>query len=217
VNPGVRTIFRVLTLSAALLVSSPGLARAEWQFSPFVGYTFRGSTTFLDFDPVEDEAATDETRFNFGGSVRLIGDFPVGVEAYYVHTPGFFDSKQFNISLPRILRSRTYAAMGNVVLATPRAWNRYGLRPSLSGGIGLMHAFAEDQNRVFPFRVNLLGMNLGGGAVGFLSDNVGVRFDLRYFRNIKGVSQEDLEVPVTLGEPVRLRYWTIGFGMVIKK
>jgi hypothetical protein len=136
---------------------------------------------------------------------------------YYVHTPGFFDSKQFNISLPRILRSRTYAVMGNVVLATPRAWNRYGLRPTLSGGIGLMHAFAEDQNRVFPFRVNLLGMNLGGGAVGFLSDNVGVRFDLRYFRNIKGVSQEDLEVPVTLGEPVRLRYWTIGLGMVIKK
>ena len=53
-------------------------------------------------------------------------------------------------------------------------------------------------------------MNVGGGAVGFLSDHVGVRFDLRYFRNIKGVSQEDLEdFPVTLGEPVRLRYWTI--------
>ena len=48
--------------------------------------------------------------------------------------------------------------------------------------------------------MNLLGMNIGGGAVGMLSDRIGVRFDLRYFRNIKGVSAEDLDFPVTGGE-----------------
>jgi hypothetical protein len=61
-------------------------------------------------------------------------------------------------------------------------------------------------------------MNLGGGAVGFVSDRVGLRFDLRYFRNIRGVDPEDLEVQVTLpvGAPIRLRYWTISTGVVIK-
>ena len=62
--------------------------------------------------------------------------------------------------------------MGNVVLATPRHWNRYGLRPSLSGGIGLMHAALDDQHQVFPFTLNLFGMNIGGGR-GRLSRPIG--------------------------------------------
>jgi hypothetical protein len=218
VIPDGRTPVRVLVLSALLIFSVPSTARAEWQFTPFIGYTFKATSTFVDFDPDPDRVATDQTRINFGGAVRLIGDSPFGAEVYYVHTPGFFDPKQqFNIPLPVVLESRTYAVMGNIVLATPRNWNRYGLRPSLSGGIGLMHASEEDQLQVIRYRVNLLGMNVGGGAVGFVSDHVGVRFDLRYFRNIKGVPQDDLEFPVTVGQPVRLRYWTIGFGVVIKK
>jgi hypothetical protein len=216
VSPGERTLFRVLALSATFL-SIPGPAHAEWQFTPFIGYTFRATSTFVDFDLREDRQATDETRINFGGSVRLIGDSPIGVEAYYVHTPGFFDAKQFNLNLARVTESRTYAVMGNVVVSTPRHWNRYGLRPSLSGGIGLMHASLDDPLQILAYRQNLLGMNLGAGAVGMLSDRIGVRFDLRYFRNIKGVAAEDLEFPVTGGEPVRLRYWTVGFGVVIKQ
>jgi hypothetical protein len=219
VIPDGRTGSRVLILSAFFILSFPRIARAEWQFTPFIGYTFKATSTFVDFDLDEDRFVTDQTRLNFGGAVRLIGEWPIGLEAYYVHTPGFFDPKpQFNIVLPQVLESRTYAVMGNVVLTTPLSWNRYGLRPSLSGGIGLMHASEEDLLHVIRYRINLLGMNVGGGAVGFLSDHVGVRFDLRYFRNIKGVSQEDLgDFPVTGGDPVRLRYWTIAFGVVLKK
>jgi hypothetical protein len=219
VIPDGRMGFRILVLSACLILTLPPAARAEWQFTPFIGYTFKATSTFVDFDLDENRVATDETRLNFGGAVRLIGESPFGTEFYYVHTPDFFDPKpQFNIVLPRVLESRTYAVMGNVVLSTPRHWNRYGLRPSVSGGIGLMHASEEDQLGVIRYRVNLLGMNAGGGAVGMLSDHVGVRFDLRYFRNIKGVSQDDLgDFPVTAGEPVRLRYWTVAFGVVIKK
>ena len=80
-----------------------------------------------------------------------------------------------------------------------------------------MHASATDQLQILPYRLNLLGMNIGGGAVGFLSDHVGVRFDLRYFRNIKGIPLEELDLGITVGQPVRLRYWTIDFGVVIKK
>ena len=215
---GVWTLLRVLLFSAILFLTFPDAAAAEWQFTPFIGYTFKGSTTIVDFDLDEDREATDQTRLNFGGAVRLIGESPFGIEAYYVHTPGFFDPKRrFGIILPVVLESRTYAVMGNVVLSTPRHWNRYGLRPSLSGGIGLMHASLDDQLQVSPYTVNLVGMNIGGGAVGFVSDRVGVRFDLRDFRNIKGVPLADLDFPVTRGQPVRLRYWTVAFGVVIKK
>jgi hypothetical protein len=80
-----------------------------------------------------------------------------------------------------------------------------------------MHASASDQLQILPYRLDLLGMNIGGGAVGFLSDHVGVRFDLRYFKNIKGVPLEDLDIQITGGRPVRLRYWTLDFGVVFKK
>ena len=214
-SSGVRTLFRVLALSS-IFISLPALARAEWQFTPFIGYTFKATSTFPDFDLREDRQATDQTRINFGGAVRWIGESPIGLEAYYVHTPGFFDAKQLNLVFARVTASRTYALRGNVVVSTPRSWNRYGLRPSLSGGIGLMHASLDDELQLLAFYQNLLGMNIGGGAVGMLSDRIGVRFDLRYFRNIKGVSAEDLDFPVTGGDSVRLRYWTLGFGLVIK-
>ena len=212
-----RVSLRILGLAAGILLLVPVQARAEWQFTPFIGYTFNGSTTLLDFALINNQTANDEPHISYGGSVRLIGDGPLGVEAHFVHTPGFFDARQFLIVLPRVIESRTYAVMGNVVLTTPRAWNRYGLRPAISGGLGMIHAAALDEREVLPFSLNLWGMNVGGGAVGFVSDRVGVRFDLRYFRNIRGVPQEDLQPPVTVGAPVRLRYWTASFGVVIKK
>jgi hypothetical protein len=197
-----------------LVTASP--AHAEWQFTPFLGYTFNGSTTLIDFGLVNNQTANDEPHIDFGGSVALLGAGPIGIEGYFVHTPNFFESKQFNIFLPRTLGSRTYSMMGNVVLTIPRSWNRYGLRPMLSGGAGLIHAAVEDQGAVLGYRLNLWGVNVGGGAVGYLSDRVGVRFDLRYFQNISGVPDEQLPA-LTLGAPLRLRYWTATFGVVFKK
>ena len=197
-----------------LVTASP--ARAEWQFTPFLGYTFNGSTSLIDFGLVNNQTANDEPHIDFGGSVALLGEGPIGLEAYFVHTPNFFESKQFNIVLPRTLGSRTYAMMSNVVLTIPRSWNRYGLRPMLTGGVGLIHAAAEDQLDLFSYSLNLVGVNVGGGAVGFVSDRVGLRFDVRYFQNIAGVSEEKLPA-LTLGEPLRLRYWTATLGVVFKK
>ena len=212
----VATGTRILILAAFVSVLHPASARAEWQFTPFLGYTFGGATNIVDFGLVNDQQTQDDTRLNFGGSVRWLGKWPVGLEAYYVHTPGFFDAPQELLSQPRLLTSGTYAVMGNLVVATPASWNRYGLRPSLSGGIGVIHAAASDQLDVLSWNLNLLGMNLGASAVGFLSEHVGVRFDLRFFQNLTG-SPDDLELPVTLGQPVRLHYWTASVGVVLKK
>ena len=126
-----RTPFRVLALLGVLLFSVPASARAEWHLTPFLGLTFKGDTTLVDH-----EQGADKTHWTFGGAVALMGGGPVGVEGLVVYTPGFF--QQENMPPPDIVDSRTLAIMGNVVLTTPRSWNPYGLRPFVSGGIGLL-------------------------------------------------------------------------------
>jgi opacity protein-like surface antigen len=210
--PIVRKAGTVLALTGLLLVIPTARASAEWHFAPLVGYTFKGSTTLVDL-----EDATAERHWNFGGAVALLGEGPIGVEGYFVYTPGFFQREGGGfVGGGDVISSYTYTLMGNAVLTTPRRWNEYGLRPYVSGGLGLLRVSAKDQFNVTPIRLNLLGMNVGGGAVGFLSDRVGLRFDLRYFRKIQGPDVETLEIPVSRGEPIRLRYWTTAIGVVIK-
>jgi hypothetical protein len=57
----------------------------------------------------------------------------------------------------------------------------------------------------------LLGYNVGGGAVGFLTERTGLRFDLRYFSNLKPVDDPD----IALGR-VQLSYWLGSVGVVFR-
>lgn len=205
---------RAPLLAAVLLLFTPDPSTAEWQFTPFVGLTFKGATTLLD-----TEDAVGRTRWDIGGAVSVVGDGPLGLEGLFVYTSGFFQNAEgapADINL-RVTSSRTYALMGNVLLTTPRAWTQYGLRPYVSGGVGRLHLARMDARATLPFRLNLLGMNVGGGAIGFVTDRVGLRFDLRYFRKIRGPDPEDLEIQVvpTL-EPIRVRYWTATVGVVLR-
>lgn len=208
-----RTVSRALILAGLLAFVTPARAGAEWQFTPFVGFTFAGATTLVD-----TEFAVEKRHWNFGGAVTLIGDGPIGVEGYFVRTPGLFLNDEIACNIDTCVTSgHAYALMGNVVVAMPRAWNRYGLRPFVSGGLGVFHASRNDARDAAPVDLNLVGLNVGGGAVGFVTDRVGVRFDLRYFRKIEGPDEDTLRPPVTLpGQPIRLRYWTTSFGVVFK-
>jgi hypothetical protein len=211
----VRSGLWVLALVVIFSFAIPEPCAAEWQFAPFVGFTFAGATNLVD-----TENATDKRHWHFGGAVSLIGDGPIGVEGVFVRTPGFFYNDEFACDINTCVTSgHTYALMGNAVLTIPRGWNRYGLRPFVSGGAGLLHASRNDAQNVLPVDLNLVGMNIGGGAVGFVTDRVGLRFDLRYFRKIAGPDEDTLDPPVSIGpirEPIRLRYWTTSFGVVFK-
>lgn len=206
-----RTPSRVLAILGFLFLGTPAIASADWQLTPFLGFTFNGDTTLLDL-----EQATDKAHWMFGGSVAFIGAGPVGVEGLVAYTPGFFQQDHPPLGEGGeqpvdIDQSRTLAIMGNVVLTTPRSWNEYGLRPFISGGIGLLNASAVDTLELQPVSSNQIGYNIGGGAVGFLTERVGLRFDLRYFSNLK--PSDDPEV--AFGR-VHLSYWTGTVGVVLK-
>ena len=206
-----RTRSRVLTLIGVLALFVPGTANADWQLTPFLGLTFKGDTTLLDF-----ETATGEEHWTFGGAVALVGSGPIGAEGLFSYTPGFFQREDppliDGVVPPDIIESRTFALMGNLLLTIPRSWNEYGLRPFVSGGIGLLSATATDAQRFLPVEAKLLGYNVGGGAVGFLTDRVGLRFDLRYFSNLKPSDDPEL---IATGR-VHLSYWTGSVGVVFR-
>jgi hypothetical protein len=193
---------RLLALLGILTLGAPGVARADWQFTPFFGRTFQGSTSIVDLDN-----ATGNSHWNFGGAVTLIGEGLFGVEGFVVNTPGFFELEDSTL----VSGSRTLALMGNVVLTTPQQRQNEYWRPFISTGVGLLHASANDVFGVLPVENNLLGYNVGGGVVGLLTPRVGLRLDLRYFSNLKPT--DDTESAIGR---VQLSYWTFTGGVVFR-
>jgi hypothetical protein len=193
-------VLRLAGLAWLLLIWSVAPARADWQFSPFFGYTFKGETTLVD-----PEDGASKVHWTVGGTATLIGRGPIGVEGLFVLVPSFFET-----GVGAIASSRVYSLMGNVVVTAPQGWNEYGLRPFLSGGLGIMHASLQTiPPQAFPLNKNLFGYNVGGGAIGFVTDHTGVRFDLRYYRSLSRAEGDAFG-------PARLRYWTGAIGVVFQ-
>ncbi|HEX6976520.1 MAG TPA: hypothetical protein VF147_19065 [Vicinamibacterales bacterium] len=202
-----------VVVCALAVVACPRPAAAEWQFAPFFGWEFGGHTSLLDL-----EAATDKTHRAFGGTVTFLRRGPLGFEAIAVYVPGYFNDPKRSGQIDLTSASRTYALMGNVVFAAPQGWNEYGLRPYASGGVGLMNA-KEDLldpagSVLLQVNQNLFGLNVGGGAVGFLSDHTGLRFDLRFFTNVRNFTNDEAQTVNT--ERTHLRYWVASVGLVLR-
>jgi hypothetical protein len=208
-------MFRLLAACVLFVCAAPATASAEWQFAPFVGLTFAGNTSIIDPEQVDGKFATERVHWNFGGSVSYLTSGIFGVEGLVTWTPGFFQQEDLDI----VETSRTVAAMGNLVITIPRRLAEYSLRPYFSGGFGLLHAKRIDKDVVDEpalwVNVNLLGYNLGGGAIGFLSEKTGIRFDVRYFSTVR--PQEVDAGIVALENRAHLRYMTASVGVVIRR
>jgi hypothetical protein len=211
---------RTLTVCALCLLLAPRAASAEWHFTPLFGVTFGGSTTFVDL-----QHGTDKRHMNFGGAVSRFGEGVVGVEGIVIYTRHFFEfdgpRDPADPVPPAIAKSYTLSAMGNVVLTVPKRWTEYFLRPYVSGGFGLLRAVSIDQPDVvqptpfFPLTSNMPGYNIGGGAIGFLSQGTGLRFDVRYHAGLRRDPGKDAEN--VIGPDLHLRYMTAEIGLVIRR
>ena len=198
--------FRVLAC-CALLLALARPASADWQVAPFFGWSFASNTTIVDA-----ENATTNTHRAFGVAVSYVTRGPLGIEGYAAYIPGFFNDPKLHGPQNVVDASRVYAVMGNIVLTSPSRWNEYGLRPFISGGLGLLRAEKTDVVDALPVHKTLLGINIGGGAVGFITDKTGLRFDLRFVRNLH--DREDFNG--VIGGRVHLRYWMASVGLVLR-
>ena len=206
-------MLRALAVSCVCLLAAPATAFGEWHITPMVGLTFAGKTTITDPDQ-----GTGKRHPNLAISVALLGGGWFGVEGIATLTPGFFqsgdDPVMFEPGEPTSLveESRVSTIMGNIVVAAPRKWTEYNLRPFVSGGFGLIRASKLEAADLLSTTVNLFGYNIGGGAIGFLTRGTGVRFDLRYYSTVRGTDHGAIAV----GD-VHLRYMTASIGLVIRR
>jgi hypothetical protein len=203
-------VTKALRLCVCSVITLVGFARpaaADWHFTPFIGLTLGGSTTFVR-DTLDLESTFARNRWVYGGSVSYIGRGLVGAEALVAYVPGIFKEQDpFGL----LTDSRSIAAMGNVVLTPPRAWNEHGLRAFVSGGFGLLHVQQEFQLNALPVSKNVLGYNIGGGAVGFVTDRTGLRFDVRHFSYVKSEETEGVSL-----DREKLSFWTAVVGVVFR-
>lgn len=195
--------FALHILSAVCFLGLPADARADWLVTPFAGVTFGAETTFLDFG-----GGTKVKHWTFGASGALLSDRIFGLEADLSWVPGFFEGDDPH---QLVSQSRVIALFGNVIAAVPLAVSRESLRPYILGGLGLVHANPNDLVEFEAGGRNSLGLQLGGGAFGLITDRTGVRFDLRQTRTV-GRARNNL----TGGSGTRVSFWRATIGVTFR-
>jgi hypothetical protein len=193
-----------LILLALCLLALPRAADAQdLLFMPYLGFTFAsGSSLFADL-----EKGSGETASLLGGSVGLLGGGIFGVEGDIAYVPGFFERGEREIVVPG---SYVTSLTGSVMFTLPLSVTRESLRPYLVAGGGALRAEARDITSTFPIRSTMPALTFGGGAIGFLSNTVGVRFDLRYLRSL-GEGDE-----MIAGEGPRVHLWRGSISLVLR-
>jgi hypothetical protein len=192
---------RLRALSFVLLLLVPAPVGAEWHVRPFLGLTWGGSTTFVDF-----EQAAGTWNPAVGASGVWLGEV-VGIEADVGHMPGFFQTGDRNL----VQKSRVTTFTGNLVLALPRRLSEYTLRPYFVGGAGAMRVRIDDQGEL-PAASTVTALDIGGGVTGFLTDRVGLNWDVRRFWSVAG---KDRRQGLSFG-PEQLSFWRASMALALR-
>jgi len=180
-------------LAALALAVSPSSARADWLLTPHLGTTFA--------------TPNGNEHFTYGVGLGWMGNGILGWEVDLSYTPEFFegDDQQFDF----IDGSNVVSAMFNVIAGVPVGGQfGPGFRPYFTGGIGMLQSEIQDEDDLFDVDSTDWGFNLGAGAMGFMTDNVGFRGDIRYIRAF-----QDLEADFDVGD---LDYWRATAGLTFR-
>lgn len=184
---------RVLSLSAALVAfAAAPPVHADSMISAHAGKVFGGDL--------------DDSVTTYGGALTFMGDGPFGFEIEGAYTSDFFGGDEFGFD------NNLATLMGNILLGTSFGADRGRLFASVGGGLMKARFDASDSDDVFDVDRNDFGVTGGVGAMGFFTDNLGVRGDVRYFRNI-GDQEPDNEFDLDFGD---FSYWRGTAGLVLK-
>jgi len=161
-------------------------ARADWLITPYLGVVFGGAANSFVLNDLDDEF---EQRITLGGSVGYMRKGILGFEVDYSVAPNFFQftggTNNFDIL---DLNSSVQTVMGNVVISRPGG----AFRPYLAAGVGTIRVTLNSASDVFgDLTSNDTGYNVGGGAHVFFGKHFGLRGDLRYFRGLEPLDDED--------------------------
>ena len=189
---------KCVILAALALALSPASARADWLFTPSIGTTFGGDTN-------------GNEHFGYGASIGWMGAGIFGWEADFAYTPEFFEGNDDDFDFTDTSNVTTF--MVNAIVGAPAGGTTGGgFRPYLSGGVGLLQSSLTSADELFEVDNNDFGVNLGGGAMGFASDHIGFRGDIRYYRALSD-PEEDNEFDVDFGS---FDFWRATGGVTFR-
>jgi len=171
---------RVFFVASVLLVALPRAARADFFVIPFAGMKFGGSTSIVDL-----ELAAGKKKLVLGVAALKIDNRVIGFEAEFGNIAGYFGNKDVAAERP-LVKPGSYVndLTGSLVFSLPPGATGGGLRPYAVVGGGLIHAETLDYLEVLQVRRTMPAINLGVGAIGLITPNVGVRFDVRHLRSL---------------------------------
>jgi hypothetical protein len=181
----------MMVLGLLTLVSATGV-QAEVLITPLAGAVFSGATV--------------KTRATYGASLGFLGNGIIGFEAEFATTPTFFGNGGQSAVFTN---NNVITFMGSLLLAAHAGPVRvYG-----AAGAGLMKTRVTSSDGLFDVNSNDFGVNGGGGVIGFLGDHVGLRADIRYFRDLSDLNPAG-NFHLQLGNKVD--YWRALGGLTFK-
>jgi opacity protein-like surface antigen len=164
----------VLLLCGLTVAALPAPALADAYFTPFIGANFGG-----DVGRPLNSSVRDRNRAAIGGTLGAMGGGVFGVELDVSYTRNFYPGPEGSDS------SNLATFMPALVLGVPLGGQSGpGLRPFVLAGAGLVRR-NFDAGTLTSFSQNDLAYTLGGGVMGFFTDHVGIRGDIRYIRNFR--------------------------------
>ena len=190
-----RVIKSLIITAAAAVVLAPVAARADGFVTPWVGSAF-GSN-------IKDGQTT------IGVSAGAMGAGIIGGEADFGWSPSFFGTKtDFG-------NNTVINLMGNLIVGVPIGGQHgAGVRPYVVGGVGLIRSQIDGGTiaRVSS-STNMFGWDAGGGVMGYFSDHVGLRGDVRYLRATSDLTTNVSSIDIN-GD--RLHFWRATVGVTFR-
>jgi opacity protein-like surface antigen len=199
---------RIACLAVLCALLSYPASAADKQIKPFIAVSFGGQTTFVE---LENEQQVG------GGAAPLPKDFVFGVSTAVLWDIVGFDvdfSRQSRDNEAKALTNSITTLTGNIVLTLPHHLTEYTLRPYFVGGAGLIHLGLNDFFDAFTGTANVAGIDLGGGVTGFITNRVGVNWEIRRFQSFTYNPPEG-EGLATFG-PGKLSFWRASMALVLR-
>jgi opacity protein-like surface antigen len=158
-----RKMLIMAATAAFVLAAAPQRADAQTFITPFAGVTF-------------GEDAPNQ-QFTGGASVTFMGTV-AGFEVDFGYTPDFYDKSG---SAVLIGSNNVTTLTGNLVIGVGEG----PVRPYVVGGVGLVRSHVDGGDLFDDVSANDFGLDAGAGLTVMLSEHVGLRGDVRYFRSLQ--------------------------------
>lgn len=209
----VKKLLVTSAMCALALVAVPRNASADWVITPFVGWNFGASADVNNAIAGMSFGNKFEHKVDYGVSLAQMGAGIIGWEVDFGYSPNFFEtSTASNNDFQFTNDSNTTTLTGNVIVGAPLGGHGGSIRPYAVGGVGLIRTKVQDVGQFFDVNTkNDFGFDLGGGVMGYVAQNVGIRGDIRYFRSFNGSTDNVTGLGLS-----SFRFWRGSVGVSFK-